>query len=272
MRKSIPYVCAALAFGRAISGWVFFHARVTPDFETYTHGGLWWYPSPIGRLLGWSLGEDGFATLNAVSCGAMILLVARIARKNNSSETIASFAMLLLPVSWVIAYAGIDAFAVCLFLGAILASGRNRFILATLSVASHFQLLPFVLFIPEWTITAVFFAFVGGIAITIGGALSPYSPLFARIIHPESAITALLESLAIFSVQVALFWPWIQQRAKIAGLVMVASAECGLEHHVQTRYGLLIFVLASSMLIPRYSRVASGLGWKLNGYAGSGAS
>jgi|GEM_PF-4900358 len=265
---------AVLASLRAAAAWTFMHARLVPDFGLYVHGGTWFYPSPLGRLLGWSLGADGFAMLAAAASGALVVMVAELARRRGGSPIAAALLMALLPLGWVTVFAGVDSIALAFFVAALLYTGRPRWALVAVAIGLHFQLAPFALLLPAWTLTAAAFACFAAVPVLLAGALSDYGPLFGRLLDPVAALPAFAIMLLILGAQVAVLWPWLQARARVAAFVFVASAEGGLEHHVQVRYGLVVVAIASASVLKRSVLVGTRgrIGWRLNGYARAAAS
>jgi len=263
------WLVAVLASLRAAAGWTYLHAQLRPDFHLYVHGGTWYYPAPLGRLLGWALGADGFAMLAAVASGALVVLVAELARRRGGSPIAAALLMALLPIGWVTFFAGVDSIALAFFLAALLYTGRLRWALVAVAVGLHLELAPLALLLPSWTITAAVVAAFASVPVLLAGAVSDYAPLFGRLLDPAAALSAFAVMLLLLAAQVAVVWPWLQARARVAAFAFVASAEAGLEHHVQVRYGLVVVAIASASVVRRSVLASSRgrIGWRLNGYA-----
>ncbi len=122
----LEVVLIIAAAARPLLGWLIWRAAMQPDASFYAAGGLGLFPSPLGRAIGagglWSL-----ALVNVVANGAVAWLIAELAGRRRANRLAALGAWLLVPESWWMLQASVDAAGVALLLlGVKLGRTRGR--------------------------------------------------------------------------------------------------------------------------------------------------
>ncbi len=228
-------VLALLVVVRSAYGYLELELVMQPDFSLYTQGGFGLYPSPAGRLLG-AAGALPFALVSVAAAGVCVLAVALAARRRGFSPAGAALLFSLSPASLYLAYAGIDSIGLALLLLAVAGVGASWSL--PLAALTHLSLVPFALLkLPRSLAARALFVIVAGCAL-LALALTPYAGVLTGLFHPDA-----LEAMALgLGVVLLLSLPALLFVRRVPALWFVAAGvgvlECGLQHHLQARYGL----------------------------------
>jgi hypothetical protein len=269
----LALILAVFTTGRAL--WSYFvhdpALIMIPDFGLYAQGGFGLYPSPVGRALG-AFGPEVFAAVSALSAGAVVLLVAVLARQAAGSPGWAAAAGSSMPAALYLGYAGIDPIGLALLLGSVAArpgyrgarssAGRSaglrtapvasifggRAVLAVLAGLTHLSLAPFaLLLLPRATWPARLALGLFAAILTGSLLLTPYSGIIYGAFRPDALTAGALGLLAFagLALPALILGRW----NRLVGLaLLVGLAECVAQAHLQARYLLpAAFLMAASM-------------------------
>jgi hypothetical protein len=245
---AIPsFIGSSILLGFAsLVGTVALRLTLPPDTSLYLHGGSWFYPSPLGRALGYIGGYAGLAFVTVLAAFYLPRIVARIAEDYGRDPSSAAWGIIKYPAVWYLAAVSIDGIA-ALFLVSSLAMRSKKTALPCLAIACmlHLALLPSVLAIAGIKylrgVSAMFAVAACGALAFAYMVATPYGLLVSNHVN---LLTFAWTGTATFAVGVL---PSLIHRAKFAldSLTMTALAVCAigglesaLQQHFQPRYCL----------------------------------
>lgn len=259
--KLLVYVAAAFSALRAYTVWYAYHEQLVPDTALYVHGGNWFYPSPIGRLIGEYGGFTGMEIATMVGGATLIYALAKISEVVGGSPALSTWVFSLCPVAFYLQPNSIDPLGASLCAWAIYFSLRQKHdydrayskLLTVVACFTHVAVAPIML---VWSISragmaVILTAFFVAIPVGVGIALSPYGKILGGV---TPSVYGGLSTFAIGYVCVAFYsWLFYRQRVTPAMFWMLAAAafEAFMQGHVQIRYELLSVAVCIALVHKR---------------------
>lgn len=257
MKRYLP--CAVSGFLAVVTGG-YLHVYLRPDTMLYIHGESWFYPSPLGRLLGSVGGYSGMVLASGIAAFFLPQVVGRIAEDNGRNPVSAGWKALLFPAAWFMFPASVDPLAALLVLSALAVSRKaSSLVLLALGVLLHLAIMPAALAIALTRFVrggiATFFA--ASTCIALGIAYLVATPYGALVSNHVNFSRFLLGGILTFGVGVTpVLWARSNReidRLFVAGIIVVAFGACeaAIQQHFQIRYclpGCLILAAACSPL------------------------
>ena len=237
----VAYAGAGVLIVRAAEGWLRYRLILRPDTALYVQNAHWWYPSPIGRLIGAAGGVELLGWANFAAAIAVAVLAA------GWYGWRMTWCLVVAPASLYLDVAGVDTLAVLLVLVALHRRSRAIALLPlVVHPAAAVYSLPLVL---RRASTAVKWAAVGLVVpVVVGAALSPYVGIVTRLGFSPLGFVAGIAAVALpvgllGSVGSGFRRRWRSDLLLGVFVSLPAALEAAVEHHVQVRYGLPALVV-----------------------------
>ena len=257
-----PTYAPAIVLGfLSLIGVAALHATLPPDTSLYLHSTSWFYPSPLGRLVGALGGYAGLAFITALSATFLHIFVAKLAERYRRDPVSAAWRILLFPAAWYLFACSVDAGAAfCLV--AALAIDSRRISLSLLAVAAlfHLALLPSALAVAGIRYLR---GIAAGFAVVLTACLAfsymvatPYGLLVSNHL---SFAHFLVRGFLTFLVGIAPLAFVLRNTEKdgllLTGLVVVSigALEAAMQQHFQPRYCLPGVLILAAAIAPKVS-------------------
>lgn len=252
--------------------WFMWEAQLLPDTALYVGGGIGFFPSPLGRVIG-SGGWLFLATANAIAGAAVMVLVAVLAHRLGGSAVWAAVIAFLTPLSLWTIFAGVDTLGVAFLLLAFVLYDakltRWALLSALVAVGVHLSLLPIVLVGvilsgQSWRRTLGVGIGVAAFAVLML-LVTPYGGVMASLHRPVSAIAVTALTLALAFLAYVPFGRRVLaggSRARRMLAVLVAGIALGVclqaqDRTTNMRYTLPLVMFLSAVVTCPYK------GWKM---------
>lgn len=254
------YVPAALLGSLSLVGVGALHATIVPDTPLYLHSTSWFYPSPLGRLVGYVGGYPGLAFITALSALFMPFAVGKVAEKYGHDPVRSAWMIFFFPAAWYLFAVSVDAGAAFCLVSALAVESR-RFSLSLLAIASlfHLALIPSALAIAAIKyvrgVAAIFVGFFTAALIFAYMVATPYGLLVSNHVNFQHFLVGGFLTFLVGIAPLAFARKAEKDGLFLIGLTVsaIGGSEAAMQQHFQPRYCLPGALILAAALAPKVS-------------------